>query len=222
MFGHHLESLNLLKARLTVKRLSGFMNLAAATAALAVLAASPVAVAAPSDPAAARIDSFDQALLAVLKDGPSLGPKGRYQKLAPTIQATFDLPLMTQFAVGPSWGSMSDADHQALIAAFGRLSTASYARNFDKFNGEKFSVDPGVTTRGLDKIVKSQLLSGSKTVQLTYRMRQAGGTWKIVDVYFDAISQLTTRRSDFAAPLAAGGAKGLVAHLNTTADKLLQ
>ena len=96
------------------------------------------------------------------------------------------------------------------------------AMMFAKFNGEKFSVDPTVTTRGPDKIVKSQLISGSKTVQLIYRMRQSGGTWKIVDVYYDAISQLTTRRSDFAAPLAAGGAKGLVAHLNTTADKLLQ
>ncbi len=50
----------------------------------------------------------------------------------------------------------------------------------------------------------------------------AGGAWKIIDVYFGAISQLTTRRSDFAQPLAAGGAKGLIAHLNETSDKLLQ
>jgi len=205
-----------------LKKFGEVMNLAAVFAGLAVLAASPAAHAVASDPAVARIDSFDQALIDVLKAGPTLGPKGRFQKLAPTIQASFDLPLMTQFAVGPSWASMSDADHQALIVAFGRLSTASYARNFDKFSGQKFDVDPNVTTRGPDKIVKSKLISSDRTVQLVYRMRQSGGTWKIVDVYFDAISQLTTRRSDFAAPLAAGGAKGLVAHLNTTADKLLQ
>jgi phospholipid transport system substrate-binding protein len=207
---------------MTLRRIRNAMNLAAVLAGVATIAASPAALAASSDPAVARIDAFDQALIEMLKAGPALGPKGRYQKLAPTIQASFDLPLMTQFAVGPSWASMSDADHQALIMAFGRLSTASYARNFDKYNGEKFQVDPSVTTRGPDKIVKSQLISGGKVVNLTYRMRQAGGAWKIVDVYFDAISQLTTRRSDFAAPLAAGGAKGLVAHLNTTADKLLQ
>jgi phospholipid transport system substrate-binding protein len=207
---------------MTLKTFRDATNLAALLVGVAILAASPVASASATDPAVARIDSFDQVLLGVLKAGPSLGAKGRYQKLAPTIQASFDLPLMTQFAVGPSWASMSDADHQALIAAFGRLSTASYARNFDKFNGEKFTVDPEVTTRGPDKIVTSQLISGGKTIRLTYRMRQSGGVWKIVDVYFDAISQLTTRRSDFAAPLAAGGAKGLIAHLNATADKLLQ
>ncbi len=207
---------------MTLKRFRDAMNLAAVFVGVALIAVSSAAHSTASDPAVARIDSFDQALISVLKTGPALGVKGRYQKLAPTIQASFDLPLMTQFAVGPAWASMSEADHQALIAAFGRLSTASYARNFDKYNGERFEVDPNVTTRGPDKIVKSQLISGSKTVQLTYRMREAGGVWKIVDVYFDAISQLTTRRSDFAAPLATGGAKGLIAHLNATADKLLQ
>jgi phospholipid transport system substrate-binding protein len=207
---------------MTLKSFQDAMNWRAMCAGFALLVASSMVHAGASDPAVARIDAFDQALVEMLKAGPSLGVKGRYQKLAPTVQASFDLPLMTQFAVGPSWSSMSGADHQALITAFGRLSTASYARNFDKFTGEKFEVDPNVATRGPDKIVKSQLISGGKTVNLTYRMRQSGGAWKIVDVYFDAISQLTTRRSDFAAPLAAGGAKGLVAHLNETADKLLQ
>ncbi len=47
-----------------------------------------------------------------------------------------------------------------------------------------------------------------RAVVLGYRMRQAGSTWKMIDVLFNgAISQLTTQRSDFAATLAAGGAK---------------
>jgi len=54
------------------------------------------------------------------------------------------------------------------------------------------------------------------------RCSQSGGGWKIVDVYYDAISQLTTRRSDFAAPLASGGARSLLSHLSATSDKLLQ
>jgi ABC-type transporter MlaC component len=52
-------------------------------------------------------------------------------------------------------------------------------------------------------------------------MRQDGGIWKIVDVYYGAVSQLTTRRADFAAPLASGGATGLVSHLDTLVAKLL-
>jgi phospholipid transport system substrate-binding protein len=200
-----------------------FRTLRGVAAVLALTSAIPVmARAASSDPAAQRIDAFDSALIGVMKQGPALGPKGRYRKLEPVVEDAFDLPLMTRFAIGPSWTGMSDADHQSLIRAFARLTTASYAHNFDSFEGERFDVDQ-VQTRGPDKIVQAHLLvPGHATVALIYRMRESGGGWKIVDVYYDGISQLTTRRSDFAGPLAAGGAKGLTAHLDEASAKLLQ
>ncbi|HEY5106111.1 MAG TPA: ABC transporter substrate-binding protein, partial [Caulobacteraceae bacterium] len=87
----------------------------------AVIAASligvPAARAASSDPAVSQIEGFDRALLEAMKDGRALGPKGRYAKLAPAVEHAFDLPLMTRFAVGPAWTTMSPADHQALVAA---------------------------------------------------------------------------------------------------------
>ena len=52
-------------------------------------------------------------------------------------------------------------------------------------------------------------------------MRQTPEGWKIIDVYYGAISQLTTRRSDFAGPVASGGAKGSLAHLDTLTAKLV-
>lgn len=200
-------------------RSSPFLTLIA----LAVgLAYAPVARAAEADPAAARIEVFDRALIETMKQGPALGAMGRYRKLAPVVEESFNLPVMTQFAVGPAWAGMSAADRQALVKAFTRLSVASYAHNFDRFGGERFTIDPKVETRGPDKIVQAHLIAGGKTVNLIYRMRQSAAGWRIVDVYYDNISQLTTRRSDFAAPLAAGGAKGLIAHLAATSDKLLQ
>lgn len=196
---------------------------AIAAVAVASAAAAPAVHAAETDPAAARIESFSRSLVDVMKQGPSLGAKGRFHKLEPVMQDDFDLALMTRFAVGPTWATLSEADHQALIRAFTRLTIASYAHNFDRFDGERFDVNPTVQTRGPDKIVLSRLTpQGRAPVDLTYRMRQSGGAWKIVDVYYGAISQLTTRRSDFAAPLASGGAKGLIAHLEATTAKLMQ
>ncbi len=199
-------------------RLSPF---AAVLGALAI-AAAPALGAAPADPAAARIETLDKALIETLRQGQALGPKGRYRKLEPVIEAAFDLPQMTRIAVGPTWNTLSAADQDALVKAFTRLTVASYAHNFDKFGGETFTLDPNVQTRGADKVVKSVLTPGSGApVNLTYRMRLSGGAWKIIDVYYGSISQLTTRRADFAAPLASGGAKGLVAHLDGLSDKLL-
>lgn len=189
--------------------------------ALLLLVAGPAAAA--SDPAGARIEAFDSSLLSIMKEGPSLGVTGRFRRYEPLVQDAFDLPLMTRFAVGPSWSSMSDAEHQALIRAFTRLTAASYAHNFDRFDGERFEVIPDVQTRGADKIVQTRLIPrGKAPVALVYRMRQVGDVWKIVDVYYDAISQLTTRRSDFAGPLASGGEKGLASHIDAASAKLLK
>ena len=58
------------------------------------------------------------------------------------------------------------------------------------------------------------------SVNIGYRLRQSGGRWKIVDVYYNnAVSQLATRRADFEQSFARGGAKALIAHLDELAAK---
>jgi len=183
------------------------------------VAASPAAMAPPES----QIESLDDALLESMKAGPAATAASRYRNLAPVVEKVFDLRAMTGFAVGPTWGSFSPDDQQAAIAAFTRLTIASYAHNFHEYGGEKFVIDPNVVTRGVDKIVQTKLLSPAKEpTSLNYRMRSATGAWRIIDVYYGSISQLTIRRSDFAAPLAAGGAKGLIAHLNSLSDDLIK
>lgn len=195
-------------------------------AALAALAAAPAAVslAQASDPAAAAIQSFDDTLLNVMKQAKSLGVEGRYRELQGPVERAFDLPTMTRFAVGPKWATFSAADQDALIKAFTRLSVATYAHNFDGYDGEKFTLDPNVQTRGPDKLVRTQLGGPrTKTHDLAYRMRQAAdGRWKIIDVYSDNISQLATRRSDFSSTVNAGGAEALVQKINALADKQMK
>jgi phospholipid transport system substrate-binding protein len=52
-------------------------------------------------------------------------------------------------------------------------------------------------------------------------MRRNGDGWLISDIYLDgAISEVATRRSEFAAILRSDGIDGLVAALNRKADNL--
>ncbi len=175
------------------------------------------------EPTVARIDKFHDALLATMKQGEALGTAGRYKKLEPEVDAAFDLPTMTKFTVGPPWAKMSEDEHKALVAAFRRMTIASYAHNFDVFKGQKFVTDPKVEARDPDRLVKSQVVpEGEKPVNLTYRMREVGGEWKVIDVIYEFVSQLATRRSDFAATVASGGAPALVKKLDEISDKLMK
>jgi phospholipid transport system substrate-binding protein len=197
--------------------------LGAAAAVLAGPALSGLAWAEASDPAAARIEAFDDALIKTLQAGKSAGPQGRAKVIGPAVESTFDLPAMVRFAVGPAWTTMSPDDQAALQKAFSRFTIANYAKNFDNYDGQKLVVSPDVLTRGPDKLVKTQMTGGGTSVTLQYRMRQSDGGWKVIDVYYNgAISQLTTQRSDFTSTLQNGGAKALVAKLDAQTDKLLK
>jgi phospholipid transport system substrate-binding protein len=190
--------------------------------ALTLLLGAP-AVIAGSDPAAAQVESLDGALLSAMKSGGTVGIAERSRKLAPVIESVFDLRAMTAFAVGPPWAGFSADQQQAAIAAFTRLMVASYASNFHSFGGERFEIDPTVVARGTERIVQTHLQTPQKApLSLVYRMHQADGSWKIIDVYYGAVSQLSIRRSDFAASIGSGGAAELIAHLNTLTSDLLK
>lgn len=198
-------------------------GLAAAMAGLMAIGAAP-ARADSADPAAAQIDAFDAALLDAMKGAKALGVEGRYHRLEPAVARAFDIPTMIRFAVGPGWATIPPAQQQSLAAAFQRLTVASYAHNFSGYSGERFETEPDVLTRGPDKVVQTKIaVPGAGPVTISYRMRQSGGAWKIIDVFYNgSISQLTTRRADFSATLASGGAPALIAHLNALADKQLK
>ncbi|HXS07904.1 MAG TPA: ABC transporter substrate-binding protein [Rhizomicrobium sp.] len=188
---------------------------------LLILGAAIPARAAGDDPAAATVQGFYDALVASMKSGGTT--KSRYEKLKPAVEKAFDIPGMTALSVGPSWSSTSPADQKALTDAFERMTIANYARNFDSYSGEKFTVDPAVMDRGSDKLVKSTLKpSSGDAVPFNYRLHQADGGWKIVDIYLNGnISQLAQKRSDFGATLQASGPEGLAKKINALADQTL-
>lgn len=171
----------------------------------------------------ALVDRFHNALIETMKQGKALGIEGRYRKLEPEIASAFDIDAMTRFTVGPKWPMMNDGEHKALVAAFRRMTVASYARNFDVFKDQQFVTDPVVEVRGLDRLVKSQIIpKGQKAVNLVYRMRETGGSVRIIDVIYEYVSQLATKRADFASTVNSGGAAALVKKLDEISDRLMK
>ncbi|WP_395397051.1 ABC transporter substrate-binding protein [Novosphingobium sp. BL-8A] len=185
-----------------------------------VFSLAPVAVVAQTvDPARVTVQQLNDNLIKVMKGGGTL--QARTAALSPVLDRAFDLPLMTRLAVGPSWTKLSAADQDALVRSFRRMTISQYARNFDSWSGESFTTDPQVQQRGGDRLVRTTLnVPKDAPVAISYRLRQSGSDWKIIDVFYrNAISQIATRRSDFASVLQKGGAASLVAHMDAIAAK---
>ena len=71
-------------------------------------------------------------------------------------------------------------------------------------------------------MVRSQIIKANgEPVKVDYMMRRSGENWLVSDIYLDgAISEVATRRSEFAAILKNDGIDGLIAALNRKADIL--
>jgi phospholipid transport system substrate-binding protein len=160
-------------------------------------------------------------LLNTMKNGRTLGQSGRFTQLEPVIRRSFDIASMARLAVGPSWASLAEAQRQRVTESFGRYLSAIYADRFDSYAGQKLEVT-GEQPAPSGVMVRSQIIKASgEPVKVDYMMRRNGEGWLICDIYLDgAISEVATRRSEFAALLKNDGIDGLIAALNRKADIL--
>jgi phospholipid transport system substrate-binding protein len=161
------------------------------------------------------------ALLGAMKNGRTLGQSGRFTQLEPVIRKSFDIASMTRLSVGSSWAGLTEAQRQQVTESFARYISAIYADRFDSYAGQKLEVT-GEQPNGAEVTVKSQIVKANgEPVKVDYLMRRNGEAWLIADILLDgAISEVATRRSEFAAILKTEGVDGLIAALNRKADML--
>ena len=71
-------------------------------------------------------------------------------------------------------------------------------------------------------MILNRQLSVDGKQEVDYLMRRNGDAWLISDIYLDgAISEVVTRRSEFAAILKSEGIDGLIAALNRKSNVLI-
>ena len=167
------------------------------------------------------VQGLYDALLSTMKNGRMLGQSGRFEQVDPVIRRSFDIASMARLSIGPSWTSLSDVQHQEVTDSFGRYISAIYADRFDSYGGQKLEVT-GEQPAPSGVMVRSQIIKANgEPVKVDYMMRRSGDSWLISDIYLDgAISEVATRRSEFAGILKKEGIDGLIAALNRKADIL--
>lgn len=169
----------------------------------------------------ATVQGLHDALLNTMKNGRILGQSGRFTQLEPVIRRSFDIASMARLSVGPDWTSLTESQRQQMIESYGRYISAIYADRFDSYAGQKLEVT-GEQPAPSGVMVKSQIIKANgEPVNVDYLMRRSGDSRLISDIYLDsAISEVATRRSEFAAILKKDGIDGLIMALNRKADLL--
>lgn len=154
------------------------------------------------------------ALLVSMKAGASVPFVKRFEALSAPVYTAFDLEAVLRASVGLRWDNMEPDTKAALAVAFRRFTIATYVANFDKYDGERFDIQPGSRASGADKIVSTQIIGAGQKIRMDYVMHEIDGAWRAVDVLLDgSISRVAVQRSDFRKLLTKGDGE-LIASLN--------
>lgn len=165
------------------------------------------------------VDTFQQELIDVMKNGKKLGFSGRYDKLKDPVSNSHDLAKIARIVVGKEWEKLTESQQQQLVDVFSRLSIASYAHNFKDYDGESFSFDTEEeTTRG-GVVIHSHLdILNDKPVKFDYMLKEKGDSWRIINIIANGVSDLALKRSEYTTILQREGFDALIAKINEKID----
>lgn len=179
-------------------------------ATLILCASAGVWAAAAAAPAQSVVDNLDNTLIATMKQGQDLGFAGRYKKLAPVIDESFDLNRIAKLALGDSWSKLSPTQQTEYQSMFRKDTIATYASRFDSFSGQAFKIEKTGDAPGGRAQVNTVIVSEGKEIPINYVLDNSGGQWKIVNVVAKGVSDLALKRGQYTSSISDNGPDGFI------------
>jgi phospholipid transport system substrate-binding protein len=170
---------------------------------------------ATADPASAvqTIERLEGVMLELMKNADTLGYQGRFDRIAPSVRETFDIPFMAQKSIGRYWKGLDESERTRWLKTFEDFTISNFADRFDGYSGQSFEIVGNKPASHETLMVLTRLnRPGSDDVELNYRMRAEDGRWRIIDLYSGGkVSEVALRRSEYGSVLKQGGIEKLIA-----------
>ena len=185
-----------------------------------VLALLPLLFLAPAvvpaaDTAARVVKGLHAELLIVMQQAKKLGYAGRYQRLAPTVTASYDFPYISKVVVGRYWRSFTVEQKSQFTEIFSKLSIATYASRFDGYSGERFKTISVEELKRGHRLVKTLLIKANgEEIELDYILHRNNDQWRIINVIAEGVSDLSLKRADYTSYIKKNGFDALLKKLN--------
>lgn len=178
----------------------------AITTASLLLAGLPRLAFAQADGASAFIDDMAKRAIGILQAGGASTAQGKAQ-FTQILNQGFDLPTIGRFVLGRYWNSASPQQQREYMDLFERMIVETYSRRFQNYQGETLVVKgTQAVGNGNDTLVQTEIRQkDGPPIQVDWRVRQAGGGYKVVDVIVARVSMSVTQRDEFASVIAQNG-----------------
>jgi phospholipid transport system substrate-binding protein len=139
-----------------------------------------------------------------------------YGLVEQVVVPNFDFHRMSAWVLGKNWRGATDDEKTAFTEQFRVLLVRTYAKALLEYTNQPIQI-LGETTEpdGRTVTVRTQIVQkDAQPADITYRMAQKEGEWKVVDVLVGGVSLVATYRGEFSAKVRESGVSGLIATLS--------
>jgi phospholipid transport system substrate-binding protein len=147
----------------------------------------------------------DQAIAALTP--PGISRNERESRARVLLKDNFAVPTIGQFVLGRYWRTATSEEQKQYLDLFEKLIVVTYVDRFSRYSGERLKVTRAVFDKESgDTIVYSEISRpAGEPIQVGWRARKYGTSFKIVDVLVEGVSMGQTQRSEFSSVIRNNG-----------------
>ncbi|HYE51513.1 MAG TPA: ABC transporter substrate-binding protein [Azospirillaceae bacterium] len=190
-----------------ITRRTGLLGIIAVAFAGLLSVTTPATAQVAADAAGKFVQSLGDKVVAVVADGSATQDK-RQAVFRALLNENFDVQTIGRFVLGRYWNAASQPQREEYQKLFENMIVGVYAERFGQYSGEQFKVTGSRPEGERDALVTSQVLRpNGPPVNVSWRVRQKDGGFKIIDVVVENVSMSVTQRSEFASVIESNGGR---------------
>ena len=162
------------------------------------------------------VDSFHEMLISAMK---TKTDEERKFIVNDAIINHFQTHTIARIYLGRNWRSLKRDEQESYMNLMEELISTTYASRFNKFDGQEFEVVSSSPISKTRTRVNSILTTKSEIVNLDYQLQLSDESWLIYDIVANGVSDLSLKRSNYAALFAKGGLVAVTDDILTSIKK---
>ena len=160
-----------------------------------ILAGSPSSASADETPESV-VETAVNKVLTVLQNQ-ALTRDNKRVALRAIAHEFFDFKALSRRTLGMSWKQLNKAEQEEFVQLYSRLLEYTYTEKIDEYHQEMVTIVGRRTLNSTKAEVNTEVVSGSRSIPIGYRMFLMNGVWRVYDVYVEGVSLVKNYRSQF-------------------------
>ncbi len=186
---------------------------------LALLGPRTAHAGAPSDQLRSRMDRVVEIMSSPDLRSPARAPE-REKVIREVARETFDFLETARLSLGDYWNARTPAERTEFVRLFTALLEHTWVQRVGLVDGRAVRY-LGDTTDGDEATVRTTVVTKNRSqIDVAYRMRRAGDTWRIYDVLVEGESLVASYHAQFSHIIRSSSYRGLIEKMQAKVRQL--